>query len=66
MKPLLFLLLAAIPAAAQQPDTICKIVIQYPASNPEAISITVPEKQCDTNGIRHALSYLVFRMSQHN
>ncbi len=63
MRKLLFLVLVAVPASAGQ-EAMCRVVIEYPPTNPEQIALTVPDKHCDVRGIKHALGYILFRLNQ--
>lgn len=66
MRPLVLLLAPLCLAASQPvaPSVTCKVGVIYPADRPWEVSLQVPDKRCDVEGMRQALGKMLLLLSQ--
>lgn len=64
---LLVLLLAPLCLAAastKAPPVTCSVGVIYPADRPHEVSLQVPDKRCDVEGMKQALGKMLLLLSQ--
>lgn len=66
MRKLVLLLAPMCMAAtnATAPEVTCKVGVIYPADRPWEVSLQVPDKRCDVEGMRQALGKMLLLLSQ--